>query len=71
MVRFPVIFARVSKLTQDWQRQVSDLEPIAESWGAPYIISEKGSASKRRNAQRPEGQQLRKLTLAEGVVNPQ
>jgi len=66
MVQFPVIFARVSKLTQDWQRQVSDLEPVCESrgWGAPYIISEKGSASKRRNSQRPEVQQLRELVAA-------
>lgn len=66
MVQFPVIFARVSKLTQDWQRQVSDLEPVCESrgWGTPYIISEKGSASKRRNSQRPEVQQLRELVAA-------
>lgn len=66
MVQFPVIFARVSKLSQDWQRQVSDLEPVAEGrgWGTPYILTEKGSASKRRNSQRPEVQQLRELVAA-------
>jgi DNA invertase Pin-like site-specific DNA recombinase len=70
MVQFPVIFARVSKLSQDWQRQVSDLEPVAETrgWGTPLVISEKGSASKRRNAQRPEVQQLREL-VASGQVS--
>ena len=64
--KFAVIFARVSKLSQDWQRQVSDLEPVAEGrgWGTPYIIAEKGSASKRRNSQRPEVQQLRELVAA-------
>ena len=70
MVQFPLIFARVSKLTQDWARQVADLEPVCESrgWGTPYIISEKGSASKRRNSQRPEVQLLREL-VASGKVS--
>ena len=70
MVQFPVIFARVSKTEQDWQRQVSDLSPVAEArgWGAPQLITEKGSASKRRNAARPEVQQLRAL-VASGQVS--
>jgi DNA invertase Pin-like site-specific DNA recombinase len=64
-----VIFARVSKQSQDWQRQVSDLTPVvtARGWHLVATITEKGSASKRRNAQRPEVQQLREL-VASGQV---
>jgi DNA invertase Pin-like site-specific DNA recombinase len=66
MVQFSLIFARVSKLSQDWQRQVSDLRPVAEArgWGTPQLLTEKGSASKRRNQDRPEVQQLRELVAA-------
>ncbi len=56
-------FVRVSKTSQNYDRQVSDLTKIAEryNWTVAHIIHEKGSATKRKNMQRPELTELLNL----------
>lgn len=59
------LFVRVSKQSQHYDRQVSDLTAVAKAknWTVLHIIHEKGSATKRRLTSRPELQQL--LTLCQ------
>lgn len=64
MSNIPVaIFVRVSRKLQSYDRQVSDLKEYAQRQGYQVIevIFEKGSATKRRNTERPELEQLLQL----------
>lgn len=60
------IYVRVSSKRQDFQRQISELEALAEQrhYQVIKVITEIGSATKRKKAERPELQQL--LDLARG-----
>ena len=62
------LFVRVSSRGQDYSRQIADLTMVAERQGytIAHIVSEKGSATKRSNVQRPEVEQL--LTLCRAKV---
>ncbi|WP_019989820.1 recombinase family protein [Rudanella lutea] len=57
------LFVRVSKKSQNYDRQVADLLPVAkrQDWTVTHIIEEKGSATKRRLANRPELTKLLEL----------
>lgn len=57
------IFVRVSKSTQNYERQVRDLTEIAQrqGWRVVAVVHEKGSATKRKNIDRPELEQLMEL----------
>ena len=54
------IFVRVSTKSQNYDRQVSDLTKHADrmGWTIVSIIQEVGSATKRKNVDRPELEQL-------------
>lgn len=57
------LFVRVSKQSQNYDRQVSDLTPVADrqGWAITHIIHETGSATKRRLADRAELRELLRL----------
>jgi len=61
MITTPVaIFVRVSKKSQSYDRQLADLTAHAQrnNYQVVDIITEKGSATKRRTIDRPEVDQL-------------
>jgi DNA invertase Pin-like site-specific DNA recombinase len=60
------LFVRVSNSSQNYDRQVSDLTRVAKrrGWTVTHIIHEKGSATKRKLAARPELQELLVLTAS-------
>lgn len=57
------LFVRVSTKSQSYDRQLADLQAVAGRQGLQvlHIISETGSATKRRNVDRPEVGQLLEL----------
>ncbi|UHG90135.1 recombinase family protein [Spirosoma oryzicola] len=57
------LFVRVSKKSQSYERQVLELTRHAERLGykIAQVVHEKGSATKRRNVERPELEELLQL----------
>ncbi|MGV3540691.1 MAG: recombinase family protein [Rufibacter sp.] len=60
------IFVRVSSSRQDYERQIRDLQAVADQkqYQVVEVITEVGSASKRLRVQRPELQRLLELARA-------
>ena len=57
------LFVRVSTKSQSYDRQIADLTAVAQrqAYQVIQVISETGSATKRRNIDRPEIEQLLEL----------
>lgn len=64
------LFVRVSTKSQSYDRQLADLQAVADRQGLRviHIISETGSATKRRNIDRPEVGRLLELCRS-GSIN--